>query len=573
MSTFDELRAWYMLTGGQAPQGGSVSSGGSFGGSLGLSGGSLSGGSLSGGGPSGGNTTSGLPVYAGCEVEPLIGGSLYFQRLKREIEALTGRQGEFVYIAGWTFSRAFSLDGPSGGRPLTDLLKAKAAAGVDVRVLGWVLAPEVLNSSMVQSSRDAHATLAGNASTMLFVQDLRAEPALAHKAVLNILSHPAGAVHCKMVIIGGPNGVTAFTGGIDMHNYRHVQAWHDVQAAVKGPVVQAIYEHYRSMWNEIQSRAPVAINLRPFTYTSPAGETFNVPRITMDSHTHSMPQLPSRTISSPSSGRLHVQSLRTLPQYNFSLLGDLASMVGLLPTNSPLRFAPSGAFENRAARERGIRAAQTYIYIEDQGFWSREVFDWIRETVIANDQIRVVLLIGRWDPNDEPNNAFEKYFRFAVNEHLILGLGPSQMERIGVFRYTNRTVHSKTVIIDDRWAFIGSANSMRRSLYTDIEHSIAFMDEDGVAVPSYRNSLWGEHFHQSFADAEAGLAAWFSLPYQAPGVQSNIVRLRLPFPSVRLTADEEVLYDQIHDPDSRQPWGIRLARHFITTRGAELLSR
>ncbi len=74
------------------------------------------------------------------------------------------------------------------------------------------------------------------------------------------------------------------------------------------------------------------------------------------------------------------------------------------------------------------------------------------------------------------------------------------------------TVHSKTVLIDDHWAWIGSANMASRSLYTDIEHCIAFIDSNDTAVKEYRKRLWSHHFrHQSpndFESIEASLHAW-----------------------------------------------------------------
>lgn len=559
MTTFAELKERYMLT-GSAPVGGSltVPGGGSF-------------------TVSGSRAASSLPVYTGCDVEALIEGPAYFQRIKSEIDALTGRQGDFIYLAGWLFGDDFSLDGPSGGTPFADLLKAKAAAGVDVRVLGWVMAPEVLQNSLVQTRPEAASTLLVNANTMLFVEALRAEPALADKAVLNILSHPAGAVHCKMAIVGSADRATAFTGGIDFDNLRSAQLWHDVQAAVGGPAVQAILEAFRTMWNEIQGRAPVpSLAVGPFSYTLADGRTVTVPRISVHSHTSSMPRLPSRAITSPSTGRMHVQSLRTLPRFNFTGLGSVASLAGVgLPTNAPLSYAPSGLFEIRDAWEKAIRAARHYIYVEDQAFWAREIFDWIREAVAANDDLRVVLLIGQWDPTDQPNATTDKLFRIAVNEHLTKNLNQSQLDRIGFFTHSRRTVHTKTTIVDDHWALIGSANSMQRSLYTDFEHAVAFMDEDGTGVPRYRHALWGEHLPRSEPDPQDALDVWFSLPYQGSGAlpSTEVQRIRLPLASAHLTEQEEVLYQEVFDADSRQAWGGRLARHFISNFGAQLLSR
>lgn len=526
---------------------------------------------------SGGTTGTGIRVHTGNQVDALIGGPEYFRRIKNEINSLDGSTpGEFIYIAGWWLGEGFSLDSQAGGTPLTDLLISKSRAGVDVRVLGWVMAPEVLQNSMVQSTPDAASMLSVNGGTMRFIEALRAESSLADKAVLNILAHPAGAVHAKMAIVGNENQATGYTGGIDFESFRHDPDWHDVQAAVQGPAVQAIFECFRTMWNEVRSRSPVAGLSIPASMTLPNGRTISLPGVTCDSHTTSMPHLPSRTLARTSSGRMHVQSARTLPNFSFSSMGSVASLAGYgLPTNESLSYAPSGLFEIKEVWQKGFQGARTYIYGEDQAFWSREIFDWINAAVKANSELRVVLLTGQWDPNDQPNASANKFFRIAVNNHLLSGLGSSDIDRIGLFSHRRRTVHTKTAIVDDEWALIGSANYMRRSLYTDFEHTVSYMDEQGVGVPRYREALWGEHLRSSIPDPQDGLDAWFALPFQGSGAAAplEIERIRLPLPSASLTQQEQVLYDEIFDADSRQTWGGQLIQHFVSEFGAGMLSQ
>ncbi len=552
MSTFTERRDRYMSA-QRRTEGGSSSTG------------------------SGGGAGPEIRIHAGNQVEALIGGPEYFQRIKNEIDALdSSTSGAFIYIAGWWLGESFSLDGPAGGTAFTDVLKAKSRAGVDVRVLGWVMAPEVLQNSLVQSTPDAASMLSVNGGTMRFIEELRTESSLAHKAALNILAHPAGAVHAKMAIVGSDQRAVAFTGGIDFESFRHDADWHDVQAAVEGPAAQAVFEVFRNMWNEVRSRSPVAGLSIPASIQVPGRGTIPLPGVTCDSHTRSMPHLPHRTLSSASSGHMHVQSASTLPNYSFSSMGSLASLAGYgLPTNDSLSYAPSGLFEIKEVWSKGISGARSYIYGEDQAFWSREVFDWINAAVKANPQLRVILLTGQWDPNDQPNASANKFFRIAVNDHLLRGLSSSDIDRIGLFSHKRRTVHTKTAIVDDDWAMIGSSNYMRRSLYTDFEHAIAFMDEQGIGVGRYREALWGEHLRSSIPDPEDGIAAWFALPFQGSGAPTplEIERIRLPLPAASLTQQEQVLYDEIFDADSRRTWGGDLIQHFMSEFGAGLLSQ
>lgn len=518
MPTFDELKRQYMLGGG--------------------------GGSLSASPP--------FPTFAGSQVAPLLSGREYFGILKSRIAAVSGA-GAFIYIAGWWLDPAFSLDSPSGAAKLTDLLIAKSRAGVDVRVLGWVLAPEVLQSPQVQAAPQVAGILGINADTMRFILALRAEPSLADKACLNILAHPAGAVHTKLAVVGSDAQAWGYTGGLDLKPDRHHDWWHDVQAEVTGPAAQGPFNMFREMWNEVRSRSPVSLTAGAVTCTS---------------RSPGMPDLPARTLPTAGGGTVHVQSLRTLPRFNFSTLARIGAAVTpgapSLPTNSPLSYAPAGSFEVRDAWEKAIKAAQTYIYIEDQGFTSGEVFDWICGRVKANAGLRVVLLIGGPDPNDKPNALNNKMLTDAVNNHLVNGLSPAQIDRIGFFRHKTKVVHTKSTIVDDQWAIIGSANCMRRSLYTDIEHSVAFMDEADRVVREYRRDLWGKHLGATSPDVTErdltkAVPAWFAVPFAGTPSASPIERLKLPMPAVTISSEERTMIDEIMDPDSRQAWGAGLA--------------
>ena len=542
MPTFEELKQRYMVT----------SSGGGSGGSL-----------------SGSGFSTAITTFTDSQVLPLINARRsapnlgYYQVLKAKIDALgTGNTaGQFIYIAGWWLDPNFSLDGSAGTR-LVDVLIAKARAGVDVRVLGWVVAPELMNSALLRTSLSAGGGSLGgvrgmldlNADTMRLINALRGEPTLANKACLNILSHPAGAVHVKMAIVGTNSDASGFTGGLDLHPGRHDPNWHDVEAQVSGTAVQGVFECYRQMWNEIRSRSPVSL-----TASS----------VTSNSHTSSMPDLPGRTLASSGGANLHVQSLRTLPRFNFS---TLSSMV--MPTNRPLSYAPSGLFEIKAAWQKGISGAQKYIYIEDQSFTSYEVFDWINAEIKAKPELRVLLLTGQFDPNDTPNGIWDKLLRIAINDHLLAGLSPAQIDRVALFRHRSKTIHTKTTIVDDLWALVGSANAMRRSLYTDFEHAVAFMDPNSQAVKNYRVDLWGIHSRTTTLGIDPAIAAWLALPWYGSGAASplGIERLRLPFPRITLTAEEQVLQDEIFDADSRNAWGGGLVSHYIGRFGSRVFT-
>ncbi len=531
MSTFEELKQRYMLS-------------------------SSNGGSGTSGGPS-------VAVFTGCEVVPLVDGAGYFADLKTEVARLGGgtAAGEFIYIAGWWCGRDFSLDAANSGNSLADLLIQKARAGVDVRVLGWVIAPEVMQHPQVQASPLVSGILGLNGDTMSFIKRLQAEPALANKACLNILAHPAGACHLKMAVTGSSTRAVGFTGGLDLQQGRHTSNWRDVQTRVSGPAVQQFFESFRSMWNEVRGRPPVSL-------TAPSSQAAGSPPVTVTSHSSGMPDLPARAIASTSTRKMHVQGARTLPRFNFAVSGSIGGM----PRNTPLSYAPAGLFEVRAVWEKALKAAQSYIYIEDQAFSSREIMDWVNGVLKAKPGLKVVLLTGLGDPSLSPTAIELKLFAHAINNHLCASLSAADRDRIGLFSHTTKTVHSKTSIVDDQWSIIGSSNAMRRSLFTDFEHSIAYMDEAGEAVLRYREQLWGTYFQASVPDMNSALGRWFAIPFRnsaAGAPQSGeIQRLRLPLTTNPLTADEQVLFDEIYDCDSRDTWGDDLMGLYMRRQGA-----
>jgi phosphatidylserine/phosphatidylglycerophosphate/cardiolipin synthase-like enzyme len=51
--------------------------------------------------------------------------------------------------------------------------------------------------------------------------------------------------------------------------------------------------------------------------------------------------------------------------------------------------------------------------------------------------------------------------------------------------------HAKTMVVDDTWAYIGSANANGRSFRLDGE--IGYVIRDRAVVTTYRKALWKEH--------------------------------------------------------------------------------
>ena len=530
-----------------------------------------------------------------------------------------------------------ALDGPGGTQILSDILKQKSKAGVDVRVLGWV-------SFAVMDSNIALKSGAGSigrvcAMTMDAVNDLRSEPTLAQKVMLSIIGHTAGAVHNKFVVIGNDTDAVAFTGGIDFQEARWAhpghpagEAWHDIMAQVNGPAVQSIYHHFGLQWTENLSRPAKSFRLAGAKVPSRAPGT---------------PALPIRQLTlAPTGTRHHVQCVRTVPQFNYKYFN-------CLPENPPIAFAPQGSFQYKLAWRKAMSAAQTYILIEDQTFSGQEILGYANTAIKNNPDVRVVLIMsGADDPVDGPQNIADQLTQ-SINHGLLQDLDAGQIDRVRAFRAfgddvaslqvinvadegatalltltevasddtsaadavphnilepqsepgrlltlvgnpviaagtpivvagrqgrrrpadgayglyhdpAGLFVHAKTVLVDDQWAVIGSGNCMRRSLYTDLEHGVAFIDEDGTAVPRLPGRADGRPLRPRHRPPTSTTSRRRSTPGIRAGARqaarrrcraSGCSALALPVTEVAFTDARRKHYDTYDDTDSRDDWG------------------
>lgn len=515
-------------------------------------------------------TTEPPPTSAGCRVTPLIDGVEHSAALAAALDRVghgatpADNAGQVILIAGWWLGLArgrfeltdggrlgsalkipgarlldgepYRLDPLNDGPPLLEVLKAKARAGVDVRVLGWV--SPTMRWHRIAARIGAGHIVAINTLTMRSIAALREEPAIGGRAMPNLVAHAAGSTHSKIFLVCDGEDTVAFTGGLDLeasrwarHEHAGRETWHDVVAQVEGPAVQGVFDHFKAMWDANLAR--------------PA-QTFTLEDRPLRSVLPDSPALPPRVLPVRADAGSHVvQTLETLPVSNYARLT-------WLPKSRPFPEAPRGRFTYRDALQKAIAEAEDYVYIEDQMHWSREVMDRLGQALREHERLRVVLLMsGADDPNDPPL-PHDAYLAQAVNRHLLAGLDAQQAGRVHAWRRVGVTVHAKTVIVDDRWAAIGSGNIGARSLYTDVEHGVAFTDPAGELVPAYRARLWSHHLGSAFTELDASLERW-----AGPGDDTGdrLARVELPVPEVPYPARLDRQYRGIHDPDSRRRWG------------------
>jgi phosphatidylserine/phosphatidylglycerophosphate/cardiolipin synthase-like enzyme len=428
-------------------------------------------------------------------------------------------------------------DPPDETTALLDVLAEKARAGVDVRVLGWV-SPALARWPGLACLPGGSYLRAINVLTLRSIAVLRGAGV---RALPNMTGHAAGSSHSKTVLVCDNVNTIAFTGGIDLEYGRWArpdhagrQIWHDVAVRLEGPAVQAVYDHFRAMWQCNLARRPTTVRI--------GGENVvSVPPGTSPIPARGLPVLPGR-------GRYLVQGLQTLPATRRRRLGSRN------PPRSP-RPRPHGCFVYRAALLKAIGSARRYIYLEDSLLWSREIMTAINGALRRRPDLRVVMLTGGvGDPNDPPL-PHAQYLCQALNHGLLEDLTAAHRSRIRILRRSGTYVHAKTMIVDDAWAVIGSGNVTRRSLYTDVEHGVSFTDPDGDGVRRYRARLWSHHLTgvdpSTLLDLDGALDVWQSdCRVRACALEP----LALPLPEVTLNWRQRVIYSAFHDIDSRRRW-------------------
>ena len=130
---------------------------------------------------------------------------------------------------------------------------------------------------------------------------------------------------------------------------------------------------------------------------------------------------------------------------------------------------------------------------------------------------------------------------------------------------TDTMIHSKVMVVDDRFLRVGSANMNNRSMGADTECDLAIearSDRERTAILEIRNRLLGEHCGVAADDVAASLARHGSLVRAADELSANGHSLR---PIDDGEPDEGGLSDvieRIADPP-RPIRPARLARHLL----------
>ncbi len=394
----------------------------------------------------------------------LVDGARYFATLRSVLQ----QARHSVMILGWDFDASIPLTpGGTEAETLGDLLRSlvEERPGLEVRVLVWNL-----------------ATLHGPGSTLplVFGADWHDHP----RIQLHLdARHPIyAAQHQKIVCVDS----IAFVGGIDLT----IERWdttshaadddrrtnpdgspycpvHDLQWMMDGAAARAVCAVAHDRWKLVTGE------------TLPAG-----PRAAGEP-----PHDPWPEMVRPDFVDVDLAVARTVPLYN-------------------------GGTETREIEALTLDAlaeAQDRVYIEAQYFAEPRVAETLAAQLRRSAGPEVVVVVSK-----AARGYIEKWIMGNNRDRLVRRLRDADhFDRLRVFCPvqqgpvpTRILVHSKLMIVDDRFIKIGSSNLNRRSMGLDTECDIALEATTPVVargIRQLRHRLVAEHLGRTVAEIDAAM--------------------------------------------------------------------
>lgn len=308
--------------------------------------------------------------------------------------------------------------------------------------------------------------------------------------------HAVGASHHQKLVV--VDGELAFVGGLDISSTRWDRRahriddplrvdsrgkpygpYHDIQSLVTGPAARELAGLFRQRWEDS------------------GGDPLDLPE----------------AVSSTAGRRVGAWAGPVVPVDSPAVAISRTRAKTLVPLKGSVT-------EIRDLYADAIRAAETHIYIENQFFSSAAVYhallDRMKDTGMGPLEVVIVL-------PERPHTVVEEISPGIAQVKMLKALKGSVKgteHRVGVY-YTTSTdagegggggndgkvhIHSKLLIVDDRFITVGSANASNRSMGLDTELNLAW-EADGEGTPLERSirriraSLLMEH--SGLLDSEA----------------------------------------------------------------------
>ncbi len=324
-----------------------------------------------------------------------------------------------------------------------------------------------------------------------------------------------GSHHHKAVVVKGSEGLIAFVGGVDFNDDRirsvSRQAgspMHDVHCRIEGPAAKEVLQAFIDRWQD----HPKSKKLKAKGVVDLRGLTEPVP---------------------PAKGDKHVQIGCTFG--NGKQHGGISNVNG----GNFYSFAPDGERSAERLIQMAILRSERFIYIEDQYLVGIGAAISIKVALNNPRLERVIILIPHSSISDHPHvwKMRKEFVRVLFD-----GLSQDQRNRVTIC-YRKRFgdapntkkiddnipesyIHAKMMIVDDKYAMIGSANCGLRSYTHDSEIVAGIFDESqnqpGVIhfAHALRIRLWAKHLALTLREVFDPIAAsvHWSSPSNASGV-------------------------------------------------------
>lgn len=363
--------------------------------------------------------------------------------------------------------------------PLQDLLVEKAKEGVEVKIIVWE--PRLVLRILPGADERG---IDGRADEVNVINEIAERYGISKKLMLRIDSSAptlTSAHHEKIVII---DNKIAFCGGLDLSNGKwdtssheydnplrdaNSEPWHDVHAMVTGPVVWDLVYHFHQRW-----------------YYSESKNVKKVRRLRIRSN------YPLRG----NHGGVRATALRTWNE---------------LDRNGGIQAWYAAMF----------RKASKSIYIENQFPFQDSFATTLLEKRLKEERQLKVIIVCPMEPNLPGfiGSMIAKMSVNDVNDNLATLCRAGDGERVRTYSLVSQHptiatkrrqiyVHSKIMIVDDKWITVGSANIDKNGFRDSSEFNL------GITSPrqalELRTRLWQEHLQDSTLDPdfEQGFHAW-----------------------------------------------------------------
>ena len=430
------------------------------------------------------------PVTRG-DLEPLINGRSGTPAVDKtepldQMQAFvsTTSEGDSVYLAAWYFDPTTPLTGGAylGMKTWGGLLAKKAVEGVKVRILQTDFDPIEGSSRgnvrvwMGLIDRYIAKMPADKQDNLQYVVSMQPVTYTGRAILVGRSSINIGSHHQKFMVVKRGQETVAFCGGLDIESrktpsswaWAGLAGWHDIHLKLRGPIARDLEKEFALRWNRESGASTVVPSPNPW---SSGFATLPAPSPAVDGDTDAEADRQQED----------VQMERTVSS---------DATIGFTTNQDNVK----------QIYKRIVDASETFLYFENQYFRSLDLADWIVAKGKANTSLPAIFVVVFSAATDDGDNAITQqgaYLQHEFFDRVLTAFG----SRAAVYTMTNRAVHSKFLLADDRYMTIGSANANERSFQLDSELNVAI--DDSKLAASFRKRLWAHNLGASEA-----VAAW-----------------------------------------------------------------